>query len=410
MDNKCVIIVREGISGGTASLSFRLLMALRDNGYNCMYFCRQINDENNYKLFKNNGIPVECIDDYSYKKHFDKRCDNSFIYKFVTYSIDEYLIVERLKNKYSNIESCLYYVVHHFAFGSADSLWYNRLMSIVRYRHVVRRIYSNRSILFMSDLCLKNARTVLSLKMPLAEKLVYYLPMRINDYSTNQICEKKRHNPFVISTITRLEFPFKGYVIGLLDWFERNFLRYNLELTIVGDGQGQGVFLERLSTMAEDCRKRIQYYPNIPYDQLSDIFSITDLYVGMGTTLLDAANNLTLAVPVNGYTMNLEVSGFFSENIKEVYAVGPLKPIDSLVHKLVEMSDEEYTKYINRQYDFFCKIYDINNFVNYIISSDYDNRKISLLQLFKIYLFDYSINYLTILKDQLRHHLVFKKK
>ena len=63
MDNKCVIIVREGISGGTASLSFRLLMALRDNGYNCMYFCRQINDENNYFCLNNYFGCVEIYDE-----------------------------------------------------------------------------------------------------------------------------------------------------------------------------------------------------------------------------------------------------------------------------------------------------------------------------------------------------------
>ena len=373
MDRPCIVIVREGISGGTASLSFRIIMALREKGFDCMYFCRQINDESNYNLFTGNGIDVECIDDYSYSKHLLKRCKDGIRYKFLTYSIEENLVVEKLRDKYCNynIESCLYYVVHHYAFGKKGCSLLEKLISIIKYRILIKLLFSARSILFMSELCLENARSVLSLEMSNADDYVYYLPVKINRFTREQIQAKKRHTPIVISSITRLEFPFKEYVMGLLDWFGNNSIG-NINLIIVGDGRDRQLFLKKLNSIDVEKRKRIKYYPNIQYDKLSDIFELSDLYVGMGTTLIDAANNLTLALPVNGYTNKIEVSGLLSENIRELFASGEKKSFDHYIQQLINMSDAEYINQILIQYELFCKTYDIDNFVNYFLYSSYD--------------------------------------
>ena len=101
-----------------------------------------------------------------------------------------------------------------------------------------------------------------------------------------------------------MELTMKGYVMGLIDVFSSLLNKYDLNLIIVGDGEGAQLLRDKISALSEIVRKKILYKNSIPYSEINIFFSRCDLFLGMGTTLLDASNHNVLALPVFPYLMD----------------------------------------------------------------------------------------------------------
>ena len=381
MMGDCYIIARGGISGGTASLAFRLLTSLKDSGLNVIYSCFNNNDSNNMLLFEREGIEVVYRNDKTFEKHFLSVKDRFSNFKFIVFSPEEYLMVEKLSLRYSQIDGCLYYVVHDYAFCRPGSSRIIQLLSKYRYRSFVRKLYENGAIIFMSKICLRNACDLLKLNLPNSDEYVFNLPIRIKEWDDADINAIRKHTPFTITTITRMDFPFKGYVLGLLGWFTLNAEKYNLQLTIIGEGSDSGELMAVMNNMSDNLLSRITYIKNVPYNQLCSVFFKTDLYIGMGTTLIDAANDLTIAIPVKAYTRELLVDGLFSDNIDSILAEQGSGDFDELFMKVYSSSEDEFVNFIKHQYTMLKSAYDIQKMTHFVSNTSYKKHVIGFFQM-----------------------------
>lgn len=380
--NVCYLIARAGISGGTASLAYRLLSSLRESGYNGIYCCNINNDPCNMALFEREGIKVVCNKDKTFEEHLLSVIRQYDTFRIIVFSPEEYLKVEKLALRYSQIEGCLYYVVHDYAFCRPGSSYLFQLLSKFRYKAFVKRLYKSKSIAFMSKACLSNTCSLLGLELPGADSYIFNLPIRVKDWNENDIKRRKKHDPFAITTITRMDFPFKGYILGLISWFKKNAVKFNLRLTIIGDGPSSNELFNGLGGLEDEIHLRVTYTKNVPYDQLNTVFSCTDLYLGMGTTLIDAANSLALAIPVKAYTRELCVDGMFSDNIDLLIAEKGSGNFDELFLSVYNTTEEEYYNLIYHQYLSFKNAYDIKKMTQFILDSSYKKHIISRIHMF----------------------------
>lgn len=148
-------------------------------------------------------------------------------------------------------------------------------------------------------------------------------------------------NPRIL-TISRADFSMKGYLIGLLEWFSGTEIK-EVCLDIVTYGPDEEAVKEMISQLPSDKKNRVRLYGKTDYDELDAIIKGSIVYVGMGTTLLDATERGIISVPVEPFTDKLNIAGFFTEHYDYLVAIGNCRDFDDLVRDVLAMSIDEYT-------------------------------------------------------------------
>lgn len=384
MDKECCfIIARKGVSGGTGTLSLRIFEEIHKRGFNCVYFCNCNNAPSTYALIKDNTNTIVCESDVTYQQHFEKIKKKYKFFIFLTYSISEYMAINKLRDKNKSIKRVIYYVVHGYAFSLSPfvhvSRWRRMLFSFYNYvknRRIVKELIANNSIIFMDETSVVETGKALRLKIPI--DLIHLLPIKIKRYPESEWNGLKRHVPFTIGTMCRMEFPMKAYVIGLIDSFRKlvNDLNYDLRLIIVGDGPGEECLMASLDALPKEVRGRIEYIKNLPYSGIGDFYSQCDLALGMGTVLLDSANFNVLALPVAWYTNELKISNLFLYDVKTLSTNGTELRFEDVLKELQQLSNDDYNLLIKTQYERVRDLYNIEDFVNLLLFDTIGDRPV----------------------------------
>lgn len=115
----------------------------------------------------------------------------------------------------------------------------------------------------------------------------------------------------VVLTVARL-YPMKDYVFGLIEAIAvlaKEPGQSDIRLTIVGDGP----FMEDLQQLAKDhgVGSLVSFVGVVPPDQLEIYYSKADIYVGMGTTLLEASSHGVASVIAIAHSRTFESPGLF---------------------------------------------------------------------------------------------------
>ena len=196
----CYVIARQGVSGGTGSLSLRLFSYLHENGFPCAYFCCENNDNNTFSLIQNQVDYIICINDPTYTSHFYHINNLYEDFVFLTYSLDEYLAIDTLRDKYTCISRNIYYVVHALAFSSREdkhhpifSRTIKSLFYLIKYRQIIKNMINNNSILFMDNYSVQNTSKSLHLKID--DSLIQQLPISLIEYTNDAWDKLDTHTP-----------------------------------------------------------------------------------------------------------------------------------------------------------------------------------------------------------------------
>lgn len=366
---ECFVIAREGISGGTGTLSLRLFEYIKREGGRCVYLCCENNAPQNYALIEKIVDEIICVQDISFTKQFDTIKNKYKSFCFLTYSIAEYIAINSLRRNCNKINRVIYYVVHDYAFSIPPSLQLTKfkrtirsLFQCLKYRKVVSTLMINRSIIYMDDLSLMETKN--NLKIGNIQSIVKLLPINIPNLSREDFKCIKRHKPFTLVSMCRMEFPMKGYVLGLIDKFCELSKKFDIRLVLVGDGPGRVQVEEKLSCLSSENRDKIEYIRSIPYSELGEFFSQCDLALGMGTMLLDASVNKVLAVPVRSYTNQLVVSSLFLDKVEWlVFDKMAERPLEAILSQLLSLNDDDYSLLLEKQYLNVSSAYNIKDFI-----------------------------------------------
>lgn len=228
----------------------------------------------------------------------------------------------------------------------------------------VSHLIKNRVFVFMDerkrDSCLKHYK--LSLENNECE--VLKLPIEIS----KECVYKTKGDVFTILTACRFDFPFKGYVLGLLDAFSELCLQYNnVNLNIIGYGPGKDIFNKKVDSLSYEVRNRINILGKIPYSELVHQIDNCDLFIGMGTTILDATNrNKICLVPV-AFQNGDYAGGFFHEQpdrLGYIYKNDPrpfeMLKMGPLLKSVVELTDQEFVEKEKMSKKLLVEHYDID--------------------------------------------------
>lgn len=214
-----------------------------------------------------------------------------------------------------------------------------------RYGNIIGKLNNNDCIRYFAKKHLETMtkRYSFSLKPNESDCYIPHVVLAPHVFNEKRVRELWRREQFNILTISRFEFPHKGYIIGLVDAFELLKEKYpKITLTICGYGVSQGELMDRISKLNEKVKKDVRLIGKTAPDKLVDLYNDANLNISVAGCYHQGVANGTLSLPARHYSYKCEVYGFSPE--ANAFSLGEEQgqPVIPFIEKVINMPEEEY--------------------------------------------------------------------
>ena len=349
-----------------------------------------LNCYNNLKEFGVHLLKLSKNDKPTIEKVFGNKDVDTFT---LSYSFRHYLDIVLLTRRYKNVSNFLY-IVHTNNVVPFNNRLFARFIYNKLFSNLLKKMIDSNLLFFMDDMCVTAFNKLYNIEIDLESQIIF-LPYQINKFPLENEDYTKKEK-FRILTISRADFPFKGYIFGLIEQFTELKKMYPyLYLSIIAFGAEVHKIIDTIQWLDEEIKKSIEFIGRVPYDSLSNYIKETDLYVGMGTTVLDAANYFIPALVVKSYTYDCLTSGYFSENPLRVGAIGEnLLSAKVYIESFLKKSENEILELRKNSFLALSDNYDIDMFAYkfFKLKNNCQSLKLSLYDKFAMRLFAFIYN------------------
>jgi hypothetical protein len=286
----------------------------------------------------------------------------------MTFFIDDFLIFYRYISytKYHCQFKYRIYCVHSVS-SFALSKKLKRLSTIMR--PFICSLVNHKILIFMDeysrDACIKFYKIN---DMTLNFEIVR-LPIEIHKNTIS----KPKTDKIKILSIARFDFPFKGYILGLIDMFKTlAFSSNNITLTIIGYGKGEDAVNQKLIALPIEIQNRIKILDKIPYSEIATYIDQCDLFVGMGTTALDAADRNKICIVPVAYQENDLATGFFHDDYTTLgSSLTANRHFPELISQILSIENKIFIEKEDLSKSLLVKHYDIDKIAPLFIAEEF---------------------------------------
>lgn len=280
----------------------------------------------------------------------------------ITFELPEFLFFERVRSQY--LEGL---TVHHIIYNvSVGSMVYGGGLSrpFARIVGKLNRLLGERmrdcgQLYFMDEETRDAAFDGLGLEGKDDVDRIIPLPMFVSPEPSPRSLGSFEGGRTILS-VARAAFPFKGYLLGLVDSFPIVHERYpDIKLRIVSFGPDIGRLKDAIAHCPEPTRSAIELVGQSSTEQIREMLGEAWLYVGMGTTVLDAADVGVPAIVSCHHTEKDTCLGFFCDSPGEVAFAGEGVPSVNLIQRVADMDGVRYRDLAHRTYNAYAQTYDI---------------------------------------------------
>lgn len=289
----------------------------------------------------------------------------------LTLMLDDFAECERYAKKRRFVK-VICYVVHR------DGLKFNiRYPSVDRifakaFRNQIRHYLENGNIVFMEQTDLDITLEYYHLREIRGEALVFRLPIETTDVFDADIEKKARQRTecFKVLTIARADFPFKGYIKGLIALIGGlSKTDMQIELKIISSGKHVDKIDDWIKELARDADVKVAY--DVEYKDLPGLYNEAHLYIGMGTTVLEASDHAVPSIHIAPYTYDLIGEYFFHEfPYLAACKQGSSEIVKNLIVKTIKKSNEEYIQQCRVAKEVIDEQFSMEAFVNRLLTHD----------------------------------------
>ena len=349
--------------------------------------------------YKANKTVIDCV------KHINFNFEN---YKKIIIlgigGIDTMVAAEYIKHKYKRIKfDVFFYVVGAYDLCyDMHPIFLKIAGKFRKSKKLIKRLLENNSLVFMDDQCLEYTEKKRKEFDFATHCQIIRLPMVIPpEISFQKINQRFNQQHKKIITCTRMDFPFKEYVLGLIDSFEY-ILKFNenIELNIIGNGGGLDRLKEKINSKSQYVKDKIKLLPPVKYSELSNFFDEGYVYIGMGTTLLDACSVGLPCMLAYPYNEACETNGLFSEEWGNLGNFGEKRRGESVVKyllEILEMNRNEYYECSLKCYETYRMHYNIDNIMSEWLKKENCLKK-PILSYSEIVIYNYGIKIISFIR------------
>lgn len=327
-----IFYYKDIVSGGAEYLILRMAIHFIRAGYDIAVLCQSISREMLAEFKKSHVPTVYIIKNIQMASQLVFKQSEAHDVRVMVLTLRDYLCLYRPSQRIKYI----LYIVHKNAL--VQSWLRPGLVREIVSKELLLHICSDH-IAFMDEFACRNSAKFLHINHKYLYTNLIRLPFVCNDKMIHAVHSRSSDGVFHVLSVSRADFPFKAYLFGLIDVCEQlKRAGLNLELTVISHGKG----IADLKTKAaeSDCVTLLNGMSN---DSLIDYYRSAQLYVGMGTTLIEAANQGVPSIAVRSYTSKFEAESMFAESggMLECESGSQQKGIE-LIKKVYEMDEERY--------------------------------------------------------------------
>lgn len=295
-----------------------------------------------YRRMEATGVVMRQVKKWHCTESFEKMIEMNDNVAVITFVWPDYLKICSINC--TKIITLLYAVHYKILAPGTDSCYLRKKVAKNSLLPILYKGISDGNIFGMDEQTINMATRYYNNKIPHAK--IVRIPVNYADVIERNII----HDRFNILSIARAEFPFKGYLLGLVNLFVKLKQKYPwITLTIVSFGRDIKQ-LEDIIESVSEYTNDIALIGKTDFDMLEVYYQKADIYIGMGTTILDAALRGILSLPVVAYEENVCVSQWFHENPFIVAVDKEMQKLTDPMQKIEEvmrMNEQEYQKYAN---------------------------------------------------------------
>lgn len=375
--------------GGVETLIARVGNYCAETENEAVIYCKDIISDIKAEL-KLNRVKVVIADKPSRQAIKDYK-DGDFV---ITFLLNDFFLCEAETKNKKDYYKIICYVVHINGLVYITKYrWLNKILFSLN-RDVLFSYITNNQILFMDKQCFESTKEYYDFKNLDSSDYIIHLPMQDIQTDSDSIKRRsiERKKEFTILTVFRSEFPFKGYVkelVYICAYLNKSFPR--IKLILVTSDEDTVTLEKWVKESKKDGFSNIHIYKNIRPSKLANLYNVSSLYIGMGTTVLEAASYGVIPITVEPYIYQCKTSGFFYDNPDIIATdIGKGKDILEFIVKIINMPDDEYILKSYECQKIYKDLYSMHNFNNRLMKIKKTNiHYIKLIQIFEAKLYGY---------------------
>lgn len=261
------------------------------------------------ELYAQIGIEVRVVDKWTAKNIYKTIQSMETKVELIQFFNLRDFLDYKVYNPKHNVK-IIYYCVHpiddcYCRSSRSIGRFFNRILS-----KAISTYNKNKNIIYMDNDTL--TANLENYHLEKERELFTILPLPYN--IKNNPLHKRSKNEFHILSVARADFPFKGYLLGLIDELSCSFNeKSGVQCTIISTGRDYQVLEEKVKSLDISFKNCINIINGVLPDELGEFYYDTDLYIGMGTTILEAASYGVPSIIVSYGTYSFISNGLFNE-------------------------------------------------------------------------------------------------
>ncbi len=354
-----------GVYGGSLTLMVRMCRWLFEHDIKTAIICRKDTNTEIVNMLGNYHTQIICADLAKIKNGRDvfSKLSGQENIKVINFCWNFYLDVERIKKRYDFRFHNMIYAIHPATFKKGLGFHSDFLKKYSRktYGRILRRMAANRAVIMMDEINLEEAETFFN--TPIVPKPdIIRLPMYCTERADAENIIKKGFESSLIMTAARADFPYKGYLMGLIDDFvelKQEFPQLKLEIISAGDDRFQ--IERRIAALPDWMKKDVMLSGWMEYEKLQEKLAECMLFIGMGTSVLDAGLLYKPCIAVQFDTFD-NLGSFLLSERPELLTAQPdcSDKAILLIKRMLRMNFSDYAAECCQTFSAIKKYYDID--------------------------------------------------
>lgn len=281
--------------------------------------------------------------------------------KIISFSPFKFIIGEQIKNKLKGVNVDNFYFVPHFEgedYYIEDRFKGRKAQNIrARMKKIFEKMNSNGNIRYFARKHIERMSETYDLDIDDYDiTRVPQVKSEQIEFDAERIRKIYQRDRFNILTVSRLEFPHKGFMLGLTREFFKLKKKYpQLELTIVGDGPGRCELENEIAKNGE-LAESVKLIGTVSPDKLGDFYDDANINISVAGCFFKGAERGVLSCPARHYTYECEVYGFSSEDKQYSVDDAPGQPVVDYIEKTIAMTEEEYIEHCYNTFKIYQRI------------------------------------------------------
>ncbi len=362
------------LKGGSQTLMIRICKWLVNHNEEIIYLCNRDDNKNAIEQIETIGGRVYNVGGDRINNliiFFKNNTINTNKLLVINYSINYYIEIEIVKKELSLEFDNIVYCIIPDTFEKGRGISNSFLRNILRkpYKSILEKMNRNNAVVMMDEVCEERTEKWNNTKLNPDTPLIR-LPITFEPNESFETDIAKGYNSRNILTASRADFPFKGYLLGLVKDFEEIKKSHSdVKLTIIASGKDEDQLKFQINQLPEEIKADVNLISWIAYEDLLTMIRSCYVFVGMSSTLLDAAKLYKICVPSKGYTEKNFANSFFDEDPRYLYASDDCtKPAIRLIIECLDWDFEYYRERSLSHYRAVKSEYDEDQNIGKLIS------------------------------------------